>query len=64
MGGVLLDYPAKRILNEGRKAGLAEGRLEGALEMCIGLLKDGVISLAEAAKRLSMTEGELKSKMS
>ena len=68
MGGVLLDYPAKRILNEGlaagRKAGLAEGRLEGALEMCIGLLKDGVISMAEAAKRLSMTEEELKSKMS
>lgn len=72
MGGVLLDYPAKTILNTGRaeglaagrKAGLAEGRLEGALEMCIGLLKDGVISLAEAAKRLSMTEEELKSKMS
>ena len=58
MGGVLLDYPAKRILNEGRKAGLAEGRFD----MCIGLLKDGVISLAAA--QLEMTEEELKSKMS
>ena len=56
MGGVLLDYPAKTILNT--------GRAEGRLDMCIGLLKDGVISLAEAAKRLSMTEEELKSKMS
>ena len=36
----------------------------GAWDMCIGLLKDGVISLAEAAKRLSMTEEELKAKMS
>ena len=37
---------------------------QGAVELCIGLLKDGVISMAEAAKRLSMTEEELKSKMS
>ena len=37
---------------------------QGAWDMCIGLLKDGVISMAEAAKRLSMTEEELKSKMS
>ncbi|MBR2037865.1 MAG: hypothetical protein IKA09_09100 [Lachnospiraceae bacterium] len=56
MGGVLLDYPAKTILNT--------GRAEGRLDMCIGLLKDGVISMAEAAKRLSITEEELKSKMS
>jgi len=32
--------------------------------MCIGLLKDGVISMAEAAKRLSMTEEELLAKKS
>lgn len=37
---------------------------QGAWDMCIGLLKDGVISMAEAAKRLSMTEEELKAKMS
>lgn len=30
----------------------------------VSLVKDGVLSLAEAAKRLGMTEEELKSKMS
>ncbi len=43
---------------------LYRGVQKGALDMCIGLLKDGVISMAEAAKRLSMTEEELKAKMS
>jgi len=37
---------------------------QGAWDMCVSLLKDGVISLAEAAKRLSMSEEELKSRMS
>ena len=55
-----MDYPAKTMLNAGR----AEGRAEGRLDMCIGLLKDGVISMAEATKRLSMTEEELTAKMS
>ena len=64
MGGVLLDYPAKRILNEGRKAGLAEGRLEGALDTCVQLVKKGMLTLAQAAAQLEMTEEELKSKMS
>ena len=58
--GQAYELPTDRLIRQGR----LEGRLEGALDMCIGLLKDGVISLAEAAKRLSMTEEELKSKMS
>ena len=29
MGGEVLDYPAKRILNQGRKEGLELGRDEG-----------------------------------
>ena len=29
MGGEVLDYPAKRILNQGRKEGLELGRSEG-----------------------------------
>ena len=72
MGGVLLDYPAKTILNTGRaeglaagrKAGLAEGRLEGALDTCVQLVKKGMLTLAQAAAQLEMTEEELKSKMS
>ena len=53
--GQAYELPTDRLIRQ--------GRLEGALDICIGLLKDGVISLAEAAKRLSMSEEELKSKM-
>ncbi len=56
MGGVLLDYPAKTILNT--------GRAEGALDTCVQLVKKGILTLAQAAAQLEMTEEELKSKMS
>ena len=71
-----MDYPAKTILNtgraegrlagltEGRRAGLAEGRLEGALDTCVQLVKKGMLTVAQAAAQLEMTEEELKSKMS
>ena len=40
-----------------------EGRVEGALDVYVSLVVDGVLSLAEAAERLGMTEEELKSRM-
>ena len=65
--GQAYELPTDRLIRQGRQEGisqgLSQGRLEGALDICIGLLKDGVISLAEAARRLSMSEEELKSKM-
>ena len=47
---------------EGRAEGKAEGRQEGALEMLIGLVKDGMLSLNDAAKRVNMTVDEFKNK--
>lgn len=52
MGGKILDYP-------GRKEYWA-AKSEGRRELCISLLKDGIISLSEAAKRLGMKEEEIK----
>lgn len=64
MGGKVLDYEAKTILQDGirrgKLEGKLEGRLEGKLEVCIGLVKDGLLTAAEAAKRLDMKEEELK----
>ena len=42
----------------------AEGRIEGALDAYISLVEDGILSVEEAAKRLGITEEELKSRMS
>ena len=52
MGGKILEYEAKTIL----KRGICEGRIEAY----IGLIKDGILSISEAAKRLEMKEEELK----
>jgi len=63
MGGKVLDYEAKRIYNAGKVEGRNEGRSEGALNICISLIKNGLITLAEAAKQLRMSEAELQKYM-
>ena len=50
-------------LSEGLSKGLSQGRLQGKLETLTELVQDGLISLEEAAKRLEMTEEELKGKL-
>lgn len=52
MGGKILEYEAKTILQRG----IQEGRLESYAE----LVKDGILPVEEAAKRLHMKEEELK----
>ena len=69
--GQVLDYEAKRIRNAakaegwnlGWNAGHIEGLTEGAKKFCLSLLKDGFISLAEAAKRLGISESELQKEL-
>ena len=58
--GEMLDISKAEGIIEGK----AEGRIEGALDAYVSLVKDGVLSLAEAAKRLDMTEEELQARMS
>jgi predicted transposase/invertase (TIGR01784 family) len=41
---------------EGRREGRREGRKEGTLETLCGLVKDGILTVSEAAKRADMTE--------
>ena len=52
MGGKVLEYEAKTILNQGRAEGRAEGQLEKAEEMAKELYKNGVPEtvIASAAK--------------
>ena len=46
----------RELLEEGR----AEGRAQGLIEALVGLVRDGLLSVAEAAKRGKMTESEFK----
>lgn len=54
MGGKVLEYEAKTILQDG----IRRGKLEGKIEVYVGLIKDGLLTVSEAAKRLDMKEEE------
>lgn len=46
-----------------REEGKLEGKIEGKYEILTNLVKDGILSIQEAAKRMNMTEEEFRSKM-
>ena len=50
-------------IEEGKKEGRAEGKAEGKAEAYIEIIKDGLISIADAAKKLDMSEETLKKMM-
>ena len=67
MGGKVLEYEAKTILNqgkkEGRKEGRREGRREGRLEMLFDLVYNNLLSITEAAMQAGITEENFKKEM-
>ena len=62
----LTEYNEEKTLAQTRKEaheeGRVEGRVEGKLETLIGLVKDGILSLSEAAARAQMSVEEFESK--
>ncbi len=62
----LTEYNEERTLAQTRKEAFTDGREEGieigALRILIGLVKDGILSLAEAAARAQMSVEEFESK--
>ncbi len=67
MGGEILEYEAKTIWKggyaEGERSGFAEGKrsgfAEGEIKAYIDLIRDGIFTVSEAARRLDMKEEEL-----
>jgi len=49
-------------IEEGRAQGRAEGRAEGMFDTLAGLVKDGILTLSEAAKRINMPLSEFQIK--
>ena len=75
MGGQVLDYEAKRIYKEGHDEGYDkghdegydeghdEGYDEGYIEALISLVKDGILSFQDAARRAGLSETEFREKI-
>ena len=60
MKGKILEYEAKTILQRGIREGRLEGIREGKIEGYAEIIRDGLLTVEEAAKRLGMKEEELK----
>ena len=44
---------------EGIEEGIEKGRAEGAIIAIVGLVKDGILTIENGAKRLNISESEL-----
>ena len=44
---------------EGEKVGITKGKKEGMIEAFVSMVKDGILSVKDAAKRLGMSQKEL-----
>ncbi|MEE5994653.1 MAG: hypothetical protein V3G42_15735, partial [Oscillospiraceae bacterium] len=62
----ITEYDDERTLAETREEsyeeGKADGREEGVILTLIGLVKDGILTIADAAKRANMSVSEFESK--
>ena len=56
MGGKVLEYEAKSILNQG----IQKGHLQGHIDTLVSLVKDGILTASDAAKRLGISEDEFR----
>ena len=46
-------------IEKGIEKGRVEGRAEGAITTIVGLIKDGILTIENGAKRLNISESEL-----
>ena len=67
LGGEILELEVDKILNRGidigRTEGLSVGRTEGLIEGMITLVRDGLLDLAEGARRANMAQEEFAQKV-
>lgn len=63
MGGAILELEADKILNRGIDIGKTEGLLEGMLFTLISLVQDGLIDVAEGARRANMSQEEFEQRV-
>ena len=58
IGGATMSKEMKTILDAIKAESKAEGKAEGKMSLLFSLVKDKLISIAEAAKRLGVSEEE------
>ena len=63
MGGEILELEVDKILNRGIDIGRTEGLVDGMISTLTILVRDGLLDLAEGARRANMTQEEFARKI-
>ena len=67
MGGEILELPSERLIKnarrEGERRGEQKGEQKGGIKMLISLVKQGTISIAQAAEQLGESEEKFSARM-
>lgn len=63
MGGEILELEVDKILNRGIDIGRTEGLVDGMISTLTTLVRDGLLDLAEGARRANMTQEEFARKI-
>ena len=58
----IFEYDEEKAFAAQRAEGIEEGRAEGALDILINLVKDGVLTVSDAAQRVGMNIREFRQK--
>jgi hypothetical protein len=58
----LREEDTEAVRAESEAKGKAEGKVEGRIELLLDLVKEGILTIADAAKKANMTEDEFKQK--
>ena len=62
-GEEIMCRAIEEMRNQEREEGRIEGKIEGKTETMISLVRDGLIAVSEAAKRMQLSESEFKTLM-
>ena len=56
MGGEILELPSEKLIKKAKREGRQEGELRGTIKTLISLVKDGTLTVKQAARKLGESE--------
>ncbi|MBQ9512673.1 MAG: hypothetical protein IJR58_05730 [Lachnospiraceae bacterium] len=63
MGGEILELPSEKLMKKARREGRQEGELRGTIKTLVSLVKDGTLTVKQAAMKLGESEEQFNSRL-
>ena len=63
MGGEILELPSEKMMKKARREGRHEGEQKGGIKMLVSLVKDGTLTVKQAAMKLGESEEKFNARL-